>query len=344
MLGILIAIAGASWIAFEGRGMLIDPIAPALLPAAIYVVGSASLFRRSQKEKRWIGDAFGCFVSPQVVQRLAADPSTLALGGETRQLTVLFCDLQGFTGIVERMDARELTKFVNNYLSPMSHAVLARGGTIGKYIGDAVMAFWNAPLSDELHAPNAVQAATDMIGALPAMQRAWNASSTDDAARPAALKCGIGIATGPCAVGNFGSDVRFEYSAMGDTVNVAARLEVATRHYGLDILASEATRLSCTTVEWLEVDVVRLKGKAQATRIYTPLSSTPAEGFETEHLTLLETYRAQDFTRAHALAERLLLLAPDRLRGLYATYSKRCRELAENSFDPGWDGVMDLPK
>ena len=348
MLGGMGVIVGASWLAFTERHFLVDPLVPSILPLTVYLVGTAWLFTQSQRDRKWIGDAFGRFVSKDVIEAISSDPSALKLGGETRDITVLFCDLQGFTGIVEGMDPASLTRFVNGFLTPMSEAVLASNGTVGKYIGDAVMAFWNAPIRDERHAANAVRAAMAMMGALPKIEGTMNYGS-GGGQTGLALKCGIGIASGPCAVGNFGSEIRFEYSAMGDTVNVSARLEAATRQYGLDILVTEDTAFDCTDVEWLEVDFVRLKGKARPTRIFTPLwlealAQESGRTIKSRHVEMLTAYRTREFELAarHALA--LESSVPSRLKGIYATYGRRCAQFAKTSFAPDWDGAIDLPK
>src|SRR5262249_839087 len=161
----------------------------------------------------------------------AEDPDKLVLGGETRMLSIMFCDVRGFAALAEGFDAQGLTRFMNEYLTGMSHALLAHGGTIDKYIGDAVMAFWNAPLDDADRARRAARAALAMIAALAALNRDWRARAHARGAAHDDVKVGIGLATGECCVGNFGSIHRFDYSVMGDTVNLASRLEGATKFY-----------------------------------------------------------------------------------------------------------------
>ena len=207
------------------------PPYPSLAIIGGYLFGAVTLWRAETSARRHVRQAFGKFVAPAVVDRLAEHPERLVLGGETRELTVLFSDLRNFSGISEGMSARELTQFMNEYLTPMTDAILEAEGTIDKYMGDAVLAFWNAPLDIDDHPRKAVQAALTMREALVSLNRrraAGRASSGNDA-QPAAM--GLGLNLGPCSVGNMGSIRRFDYSILGDTVNLASRLEGASKGF-----------------------------------------------------------------------------------------------------------------
>src|SRR5690606_3037199 len=171
------ALGAASWFAFSSRGVLLDPILPGVSLAAVYLSGVITLYRTEQKQKRWVNEAFGRFVSPAVVAQLTRDPSKLVLGGETREITVMFCDIRGFTTISEGMSAQELTAFLNANLDPLSEIVTGHRGTLDKYIGDAIMAFWNAPLDDPDHARQAASAALGMVRALENLNRTWRAEA-----------------------------------------------------------------------------------------------------------------------------------------------------------------------
>lgn len=267
VLSVVAALALASWQAFARHGMLIDPILPAAAAILTYLTCVVWLYRHEQLQRRYVREAFGRYVSPAVVARLAEDPAKLMLGGEKRDLTVMFCDIRGFTAIAERLDPQRLTRFMNDYLTAMSEVVLAHGGTIDKYVGDAIMAFWNAPLDDPDHARNAARTALAMTSRLAELNARWRgpdgfAELQED------VRFGIGLSTGECLVGNFGSEQRFDYSALGDCVNIAARMQDATKLYAATILAPQATRDLVSEFAWVEIDRASLRGRSEATRIF----------------------------------------------------------------------------
>ena len=202
-----------------------------------------------------IRSAFGRFVSPAVVARLAEHPENLQLGGQQRDLTLMFCDIRSFTTLSEGFTAVELSTFLNEYLSPMTDIILKELGTVDKYMGDAIMAFWNAPLDDPAHGVHAVRAALRDARNAGQLNAEWKARA-EKAGRPVsiAVKFGIGLNTGECSVGNMGSNQRFDYSALGDEVNIASRLEGSSKQFGVDIVASAATRDEAPEFAWLEID------------------------------------------------------------------------------------------
>jgi len=305
------AMFGFGWRAFSAHGVLIDPIFPSITVAIAYLAGLVELFRHERSQKAQVKNAFGRFVSPAVVERLANAPDRLILGGESRALTLMFCDMRDYTGLVEGLDAAETIAFMNDYLTPLTDTILERGGTVDKYMGDAIMAFWNAPLDDPAHARNACMTALDMRAAL----AGFNASrvSVDETKhrRHKDARFGIGLNTGMCSVGNIGSLRRFDYSAIGDPVNVAARLESVTKLYGVDVLASEETQAEATDLAWLEVDCVRVKGRAAPTRLFALVGddamarSAAFSALRARHSAMLESYRACRFAEAAGLANRL---------------------------------------
>ncbi len=340
------AIVGASWWAFRDRQLLIDPIMPSAMLLFAYLGGVSALFRAEQRDRRFVQDAFGRFVSPTVVARLAREPGLLALGGESRPLTVMFTDLRNFSAIAERMSPQDLTRFMNRYLSPMSEIVLAHGGTVDKYIGDAIMAFWNAPLPDAAHGARAARAALAMVEALPALRTELSANV--EGVPP--IRCGIGLASGPCVVGNLGSRLRFDYSALGDDVNLASRLEALTRVYGVDILAAEATVLLAPGLAWLEVDSVVVAGRGAPTRIMTLLgdeatAASPAfQALGDAHGVMLADYRARRFQAAASAAIGLRATAPPILAELYGVYADRCARHAASPPPDGWDAITRMTR
>ena len=332
-----------SWIAFRYYGLLLDPILPTLSAGVVYLAGQTALFARKQGEARDIRQAFGRYVAPAVVARLTADPSVLRLGGEERRVTLMFCDLRSFTTISEGKSATELTHFLNEYLTPMTDEVLAASGTVDKYIGDAIMAFWNAPLDDSAHARHSVEAALGMRAALVRLNQRWTAQGESELVR-----FGVGLNTGEVCVGNLGSLRRFDYSVIGDEVNVAARLESATKMFGVDIAASEATRAEAPEFAWLEVDRVVFKNKTVPVGIFALAGDEAlrrSEAFAelaSGHERMMALYRARDFEGAGSLADTLAPLAPAPVRGLYKFQRRRFAALAVSEPPAAWSPVLAL--
>lgn len=213
-------------------------------------------------QRQKIMSAFGQYVPPVLVDRFSADPEAFSMEGEARELTVMFCDVRDFTTISERLDPRELVELMNRYLTVMTDILHSHGATIDKYIGDAIMAFWGAPVAQPDHAARAVAAARDMLAALPSVHEEFAQKGWPQ------LRVGIGINTGTMNVGNMGSNYRIAYTVLGDAVNIAARLEALTRHYRVDALISESTKLACNADAVLEIDHVRVKGKGRSIRIF----------------------------------------------------------------------------
>lgn len=269
---VLVAVVGAgaagSWLLFTRADMLLDPLVPGASWIATYVAGTLVAYRRAENERRHVRSAFQRYVAPAIVERIAADPSRLRLGGETREATVLFSDVRDFTTRAETMDAEGVVRFLNSLHTPLTAAVLAEGGTIDKYIGDGLMAFWNAPLDAPDHADRACAAAL-------AMQQAaidLDARMTRDAAESGAvhipIRIGVGLNTGLAFVGNMGSEQRLEYSMVGDTVNVAARLEAGTKAVGAPILVSRATAMAAKAHLFVPLGELPLKGKSKPDPVF----------------------------------------------------------------------------
>jgi adenylate cyclase len=342
------ALIGVSWWAFSSKGLLVDPLFPTATVAAVYLSGVITLYRTEQKQKQWVRDAFGRFVSPDVVAQLTRDPSKLVLGGETRDITVMFCDIRRFTTISEGLNAQELTAFMNSYLDPLSEVVMNHRATLDKYIGDAIMAFWNAPLDDPDHARQAAKASLVMVEELEKLNAGWKAEA-EKAGRPyREVKFGIGLATGSCSVGNFGSSRRFDYSAFGDDVNLSSRLEGASKTYGVTILAAEPTRDAASDFAWLEADAVKVKGKTKAVRIFTlagDVAHAATEDFAKLakiHAAMMESFRAGRFMAALGHSEKARNLADASLKGLYDHMDARCRDLIAHPPPKDWDGVTEF--
>ena len=337
------AAVAASWLAFEKANLLIDPIYPSLVLIAVYLVASLLGYLRTESRQREIRNAFSRYMSPHYVEELARHPEKLSLGGEMRVMTIMFCDIRGFTTLAEGMDAQTLTHFMNRFLSPMTEIITNHKGTIDKYIGDCIMAFWNAPLDDPDHAGNAVRAVQEMRRALVELNREWEAEAAAAGRKFSPVKIGIGLNTGECVVGNFGSMERFDYSLLGDPVNLASRLESLGKVYGLDIIIGEDTAARLDSADLIEVDVVAVKGKTQASRIYTipPEPVAVPEALQ-QHHALLTAYRHQEWSTALGLLtggklDVLRFLAP-----VYDLYKRRIAQFQIEPPPPNWDGVFAL--
>lgn len=259
-LAAIAAVVALSWLAYR-RGLLIDPVYPSLSLLAVYLVGSLTNYVRSEADRARIRSAFGHYVSPAVVEELAGSPERLKLGGETRDVTLLFADVRGFSRLSEGMDAEELVRFVNTLFTPVADEILAHRGTIDKFMGDAVMAFWNAPLPDPDHARQACRTAL-------AIQRVILATNAARGAEAPPIRLGIGINTGPCVVGNVGSPQRFDYSVLGDVVNTASRIEEMTKALGVPIIIGEKTAAAAGQLAVVEIGDTTLRGKDRGEKLF----------------------------------------------------------------------------
>ncbi|MDQ0318303.1 adenylate cyclase [Pararhizobium capsulatum DSM 1112] len=272
--------AAVSFLALTGNGTFLSPAAPALA-FLLVVTGQATLdYAAERRSRREITSAFSRYLSPALVERLANDPSQLKLGGERRTLTILFCDVRGFTTISEALkdDPEQLTTLINRLLTPLSEIVLESGGTIDKYIGDCLMAFWNAPLDDPDHAIHAVGAARRMLASIDVLNAELKQEADAAGSKPHVLKIGVGINTGDCVVGNMGSTRRFDYSVLGDSVNLASRLEGESKNYGVPLLIGEETsRLAGRDFITVELDSIKVKGRTTLSPVFTVLDqASPA--------------------------------------------------------------------
>jgi len=339
----IVAGIGASWLAFQHAQLLIDPVYPTVVLVLVYLVATLLGYLRTEARQREIRGAFSRYMSPHYVEQLAAHPEKLVLGGETRQLTIMFCDIRGFTSLAEGLDAHALTMLMNSFTSPMTDIITDNQGTIDKYIGDCIMAFWNAPLDDREHAANAVRAAKEMRRRLAELNRRWEAEARVVGKPFEPLRFGIGINTGECVVGNFGSTQRFNYSLLGDPVNLASRLEGLGKVYGIDLVIGEDTAMELDEPDLIEVDLVAVKGKSQAVRVF----SLPPEEEEEEkeaqlaeqHTALLSAYRHQDWAAALNLLDNGRLAAARFLGPLYEVYRERIEHFMIEAPPADWDGV-----
>jgi len=305
-----------------------------------------SLYRAlvEEKEKRKVRSAFGQYLSPEVIRRLLVNPRLVE--PRKTEITVMFSDIRGFTTISEKLDAQDLALFLNGYLSDMTKIVFDTQGTLDKYIGDAVMAFWGAPFEEPDHAANACNASLAMMKTVRAMQKQWEAEG-----KPM-LDIGIGLNSGPASVGNMGSALRYGYTALGDTVNLSSRLEGLNKEYGTHILVNESTYAAVKDDGFLfrELDIIRVKGKLQPVMIYelvgklSELKQDPKFMELQERLrnfaSARELYRKRDWEQAQHAFQDILDRTPD--DGPSRMYWKRCQEYLFDEPPVGWDGVFTM--
>ena len=331
----VVVAAAVSWFAFRNGQVLIDPTYPIFVLIALYVFSTLLNYRLTERQQREIRDAFSRYMSPEYVEQLARNPEKLVLGGETRMMTIMFCDIRGFTSLSEGMTSHELGQLINEFLTPMTEIVMAHKGTIDKYIGDCIMAFWNAPLDDPEHVKNAVAAAQHMRRKLAELNEAWAAEGRRT------LEVGIGLNSGECSVGNFGSNQRFNYSLLGDPVNLASRLEGLTKVYGVDLILGEDTAERFDQPDLIELDLVAVKGRSRAVRIFTlPPHPVETQLYLARHAALLEAYRRRDWQAALGLLEDPVLAGESDMAPVYGLFRERIAEMQVEPPPADWDGVF----
>jgi adenylate cyclase len=345
-------LAGTSWYFYTQHRLLIDFTYPLLSTTLIYLTLIFSNFVREQAQRRRIRSAFSQYLSPALVAQLAQSPEKLVLGGEEREMTIMFSDVRGFTTISEsyKHDPHGLTTLMNRFLTPLTNAILDRKGTIDKYMGDAVMAFWNAPLDDDQHQINACHAALDMLDRIDALNKLREDEATQGGHVYIPINVGIGLNTGICVVGNMGSDLRFDYSVLGDSVNLASRLEGQSKEYGFPIIVGSKTALAVKDkFAILELDFIMVKGKKEPEVIYAIAGRedvTHSERFQTlRNLTIemLACYRSRDWDGALYAVERGRNSdVANALEKLYDLYEKRIRTYQENPPPADWNGSFAL--
>jgi adenylate cyclase len=335
---LLLPFAGVVYWAFL-HGWLLNFIVPSLF-TLIPNVSLVALYRVliEEQEKRKVRGAFQQYVSPEVIRRLLSDPERVK--PRKTEVTVLFSDIRGFTTISETLDAQELAGLLNGYLTEMTRIIFRHQGTLDKYIGDAVMAIWNAPFDEPKHAERCVNAALSMLARLADLQKDWRARG-----KPV-LEIGIGINTGVASVGNMGSTLRYGYTAMGDAVNLASRLEGLNKEYGTRILISESTRMGLTDERMAlrEIDFIRVKGKHEPVTIFEVLSA-PIDGKSAKELIDLfergrELYKGRDWRGAKTMFEEVLQSWPE--DGPSRVFLARCEEYLVEEPPADWNGVYQM--
>jgi adenylate cyclase len=348
---LIAGLVGMSWYFFVAHNLLIDFTYPLMSCWLIYLVLTFVNYFREQQQRQQIRSAFGFYLSPQLVEQLARSPEKLVLGGEERRMTILFSDVRGFTAISEHYkdDPHGLTHLMNRFLTPLTNAILERKGTIDKYIGDAIMAFWNAPVDDEEHGANACEAALEMLARAETLNVELKREAEASGGVYMPLRIGIGLNTGPCVVGNMGSDFRFNYSVLGDTVNVASRLESRTKDYRLSVvIGSRTAEKASEKFATMEIDLIQVKGKKQPEAVFTVLGRAEIDvdprckELRELNAQMLATYRKQQWDATKALIERCRKFGNGfGVDGLYDMYLERIKAYQHDPPPPDWNGVYE---
>src|SRR3984957_714144 len=343
---------GTSWFFYAWHRLLIDFTYPLLSTTLIYLTLIFTSFVREQAQRRQIRSAFGQYLSPALIEQLAQSPEKLVLGGEEREMTIMFSDVRGFTTISEsyKHDPQGLTALMNRFLTPLTNAILARKGTIDKYMGEAINALWNAPLEDKQHQLNACEAAIDMLERIDELNKLREQEAEEGGHSYIPLNVGVGLNTGTCVVGNMGSDLRFDYSVLGDSVNLASRLEGQSKEYGFPIIVGSKTALAVKDkFAILELDFIMVKGKKEPEVIYAIAGrqdTAQSDSFQRlRNLTveMLACYRSRDWDGALAAIERGRRTGEAHaLELLYNLYEARIVGYRNNPPPEDWNGAFAL--
>jgi adenylate cyclase len=332
---LLVTYLGGSQALFLISGIPLGIVHPVVAIVLVYIVISVQHYMTEERQKRRTREAFGRYLNPEIADKVSENPDLLALGGERRELTVLFSDIRGFTTISEGLEPEALVELLNVYLGAMTDVIFEQDGTLDKYIGDAIMAVWGAPMPRPDHAAAACRAAIGMSESLAANTDDWQARGWPR------LAAGIGVHTGDMIVGNMGSDRHVSYTVIGDNVNLGARLEGLTKNYGVEVIISEVTRAAAGD-EFLtrELDLVAVKGKAEAARIYElmgTVGNTAKAEISDEFTAAMALYRAQRFAEALIAFEAMAIQLPDDKPT--QIYVERSKQFIAEPPPADWNGV-----
>ena len=351
-ISLLVSIIGAAFYIsiklFLEEKTLFDPTFAGVSTFIIYFGNTFANYLRDANEKKQIRGAFSQYLSPALVEQLADDPDKLVLGGETKKMTFLFCDVRGFTTISEsfKSDPQGLTKLINRFLTPLTNEIINVNGTIDKYMGDCIMAFWNAPIDVEGHEKMACDATLRMHKAMKELNDIREEEAKAENKKFLELKIGIGLNTGGCVVGNMGSDQRFDYSVLGDAVNLASRLEGQSKSYGVKtVIGPETNECVKDTYATLQLDMIAVKGKKEAVTIFTLLGdsifkqSSEFKNLESKHKKILENYFNQKWEECLKEIKTAKTLCNNLMSEYYDIMTLRINEFKENPLPNDWDGV-----
>ena len=343
MATILLAVLAVIYILFSiytfDSGTILNILHPLLSIPLVYIPLLVTFYLTEEKSRKWITDVFGKYVSPVVIANLIENPDMINLGGEKRNITIFFSDIRGFTSISEKLKPEDLVHLLNEYLTEMTTIIINNQGLVDKYMGDAIMAFWGAPLDHPIHAEIACSSSLEMMDKLRQLQKKWKKEGIPS------FDIGIGLNSGDAIVGNMGSDTRFDYTAMGDNVNLASRLEGLNKLYGTNIVISENTYKKVKDkFETRKLDVVKVKGKKKPILIYELLSrkdtlSKKHRDFNIQYETSLELYFKRKWKLAINAFQEALKIKDDTAARMFI---HRCQEFLKNPPPKEWDGVWEM--
>ena len=341
---LLLILVLIGWLVFAvvnfGQGFIISLFYALLSALFVYVLVIIYKYLIESRQRKFIKSAFSRYVSRDLVEQITKDPDVLKLGGERRELSILFADLQGFTSLSEKLKAEEVVNILNDYLDDMTNMIFDHQGTLDKYIGDAVMAFWNAPLRDEKHAYHACLTAIEMSKRMREINIRYRKEMDID------LQMRIGVNTGEAVVGNIGAKARFDYTVIGDNVNLASRLEGVNKTYGTYTIISEKTyKRVKDKFEVRELDDIKVKGKQEPIKIFHLVDKKGA--LEVQGQTIInlfkkgrDLYLRQEWEKAKEVFQEILEI--DAEDGPSKTYIERCDYFMKRSPGEGWDGVFEM--
>ncbi len=333
---LLVSILALNALAWRNAGVVLPLAVPLVYMGAATVLLLNYVYFVETRRKRRLSRLFGQYVPPEIVRDLDANDADVSLEGESREMSVLFSDVRGFTSLSEGLSPRDLTRLMNEMLTPLTAAIHSWRGTIDKYMGDAIMAFWGAPLADTNHARHAVLAALDMVDRARHLRAAFAARGWPE------VHIGVGVSTGLMNVGNMGSQFRMAYTVLGDTVNLGSRLEGLTKQYGVNVIVSAATAARVPDVVFRELDLVRVKGKLEPVAIFEPLGlDREVDGVTRQRLErfrdMLALFRQRRFGEAEAIVDSL---AAERAEKVLDVYRERIAHLRREPPPNDWDGVF----
>jgi adenylate cyclase len=327
-----------TWL-YLGTGLVLPLAAALVMTVTAFGLNMSYGYFVESRGKRELASLFGTYVPPELVDEMVKDPDSYSMTARSKELTVMFCDMRGFTTLSEKMEPTQLQSVLNDVFNRLTDVIRSNRGTIDKYMGDCVMAFWGAPVDLPNHAHLAVKTAMEMAGAVRKMNEERRARGEME------VGVGIGLNTGPMCVGDMGSEIRRSYTVIGDSVNLGSRLEGLSKVYKVDVVASETTRKLAPDFVWQELDRVRVKGRGEAVAIYWPIA--PANRLEDAGLNelklwaaFLKAYRSQDWDQCDVLMLNLRRMNPKKF--LYEMYSERVASFRMLPFDPAWDGASNF--
>jgi adenylate cyclase len=336
---VVMALAGINFWLYLSHGLVLPLAAGLAMAFTAFALNMSYGYFVESRSKRELANLFGTYVPPELVDEMVKDPSAYSMKATSRELTVMFCDMRGFTKMSENMEPVQLQELLTGVFSRLTTIIRANRGTIDKYMGDCVMAFWGAPVETSQHAHLAVKSAMEMANAMRDLNAEHRAKGLPE------IGIGIGLNTGTMCVGDMGSNIRLSYTVIGDAVNLGSRLEGLSKAYGVDIVVSDATRKLAPGFAWQELDRVRVKGKDQAVAIFWPVAPTdrlsPEASDELKAWALfIKTYRAQNWDLAEVQLINLMRTNPKKY--LYQLYSERVGSMRLLPFDPEWDGATNF--